>query len=45
MLTFCLQVDCRRRALSAAHLAGWDVDGNACGALLALLIKAAAAAA
>jgi hypothetical protein len=32
-------------ALSAAHLAGWDVDGNACGALLALLIKAAAAAA
>ena len=32
-------------ALSAARRAGWDVDGNARGALLALLIKAAAAAA
>jgi hypothetical protein len=27
------------------HLAGWDVDGDACYALLALLLKAAAAAA
>ncbi len=32
-------------ALLATPLAGWDVAGDACDALLALLIKAAAAAA
>jgi hypothetical protein len=47
MLTFCLQVDRRRHALpilAVPYVADWDVDGTACDARLALLLKTAAVA-
>jgi hypothetical protein len=45
LICSCTAVPMPCPALPAVYFAGWDVDGDACDALLALLIKAAAAAA